>query len=72
MHPNIYICTIKGVKNHPKSSIIILKEHPKTLQNLFFLGIPKWIFFFWTREFGTRRNGWKSPKIKHNYLKSTQ
>jgi hypothetical protein len=48
MHPkstpiSIYVSP-KMVKNHPKSSIIILKEHPKTLQNLFFLGIPKWIF----------------------------
>jgi hypothetical protein len=58
------------VKNHPKSSIITLKEHPKTLQNLFLLDIPKWIFISGTRNLAHEKMVEKHPKSSIITLKA--
>jgi hypothetical protein len=59
------------VKNHPKSSIVTLKKHPKTLRNLFFFRHPKIDFYFWTKAFGTRKNGEKHPNSNFLFLDQT-
>jgi hypothetical protein len=55
--------TPKMFKNHPKSSIVTLKKHPKTLRNLFSFRRIKIDLAFGTRKNGEKHRSYiKAPR----------